>query len=257
MKTWVIAAVLGMIAITATIISQQSTAADDKVTISGSFFYRERIVPPPGSAGLVVLQDISRADAVARTLARQEIDLSKASSPYDYALTLEADALEPSKLYAVRITIRDADNHLLWTTDTVHSVASQNQDQQLEPIMLIRVNAAADKATATGFLGHDWQVTTVDGKKKPENTMPFIRFGVDGTLSGKAGCNSFSGAYKKTDNMVSFGPLALTRRACLPVIQEFESQFLTVFTGDLTITVDGNTLTLTNTDNRQILATRD
>ncbi len=256
MKTWIIVAVLGVIAITATIIFPQPSAAADKVTVSGSFFYRERIAPPPGSTARVVLQDVSRADAAAITLAQQNIDLSSASGPYDYALSVEGSLLEPSMTYAVRITIRSADGALLWTTDTLYQIKSQAINQRLSPIKLVRVGGAAAVAPPKDLLGHEWKVTAVDGKDTPKNAMSHIRFGADGTVSGKAGCNRLRGAYKRTGSTVSFGPLATTRRACVPMIQDFETLFLAVFIGDMTVAIEGDTLTLTNKDNRQILATR-
>jgi heat shock protein HslJ len=47
-----------------------------------------------------------------------------------------------------------------------------------------------------------------------------------GRASGNAGCNSFSGTYKLSEERLEFGPLATTRMACEPAIMDQEARFL-------------------------------
>jgi len=51
----------------------------------------------------------------------------------------------------------------------------------------------------------------------------------DGTASGTAGCNTYSGFYEPSGTSISFGPMATTRAACPepPGLMEQENQYLT------------------------------
>ena len=53
-----------------------------------------------------------------------------------------------------------------------------------------------------------------------------VRFEVDGSIRGNAGCNSFSGSLEKTDAGVKVGPLGATRMACPDPAMSRETAFL-------------------------------
>ncbi len=89
----------------------RAPAAD---TLRGTVLYRERMMPPPGSVLVVVLEDVSRADAPAEVLARQEIPL-QGGPPYAFTLPFEAGAIQDRRRYSVRARIQ-AGGRLLWTS---------------------------------------------------------------------------------------------------------------------------------------------
>jgi heat shock protein HslJ len=65
-----------------------------------------------------------------------------------------------------------------------------------------------------------WRLTEVDGKPVPPNPgprEPFIFLSRDGArVSGFGGCNALAGTYSRSSgDGVLFGPLAMTRMACL------------------------------------------
>lgn len=72
----------------------------------------------------------------------------------------------------------------------------------------------------------------------------------DGTqISGNGGCNTFSGTYTTTGNVISIGPLASTQRACAdPAVDTQEQQYLTALGLATTFTVAGNRLDLYRAD---------
>jgi len=88
-----------------------ASAAD---TLRGTVLYRERMMPPPGAVLTVTLEDVSRADAPAEVLARQEIPL-EGGPPYAFALSYEPDAIQDRHRYSVRARIQEGDR-LLWTS---------------------------------------------------------------------------------------------------------------------------------------------
>ena len=62
--------------------------------------------------------------------------------------------------------------------------------------------------------GTNWKIVAIDGRpaiEKPEAVMRFTDTGV----SGSTGCNRFSGTFTATGDAIAFGPLALTRMACV------------------------------------------
>ena len=54
-----------------------------------------------------------------------------------------------------------------------------------------------------------------------------VRFSKEGRISGFSGCNTYTGQYDVTDDILSVGPLASTRKACLsPALQTQEQTYL-------------------------------
>ncbi len=54
----------------------------------------------------------------------------------------------------------------------------------------------------------------------------WVQFDQDGTAFGDSGCNRFTGGYEATVDRLSFGPLAMTRRACPGAESETEIAFM-------------------------------
>jgi heat shock protein HslJ len=73
----------------------------------------------------------------------------------------------------------------------------------------------------------EWQVVSLEGAPVPKRlAMTFGGRGSELQLSGNAGCNRFTGTARVNSNSLSFSPLATTRRACVPQINQFETRFL-------------------------------
>lgn len=70
----------------------------------------------------------------------------------------------------------------------------------------------------------------------------------DGSVAVKGGCNSGSGEATIGDGTITFGPIATTRMACEDALMELEAKVLAVLDGEVTYTVDGDTMVLTNAD---------
>jgi len=78
-----------------------------------------------------------------------------------------------------------------------------------------------DEASATGLVG-EWQIIAYldESKQAFASTLAdptsTITFAADGTVSGNAGCNDFSGTYSADATSITFSPLITTRKACEP-----------------------------------------
>ena len=61
--------------------------------------------------------------------------------------------------------------------------------------------------------GLDWHVAEAGGQTVPEGVEARVRFDGRG-VSGRGGCNSFSGSFELTGESLRFGPIAATMKAC-------------------------------------------
>jgi heat shock protein HslJ/uncharacterized membrane protein len=71
-----------------------------------------------------------------------------------------------------------------------------------------------------------WRVIRIEGAQPPEGVTVTVMFGRDGQVSGRSGCNRYSGGYTLTGEGLTIGPLATTRMACPPPGMETEQQVL-------------------------------
>jgi len=100
--------------------------------------------------------------------------------------------------------------------------------------------------------GTAWLAEDIDGKGVIDNLQTTMEVSRDGKLSGNAGCNSYSGTPEIAGDAITIGPMAMTRMACLPAVDEQERRFLDALgetksyriEGDLLYFLDGEGNTL-------------
>jgi heat shock protein HslJ len=114
---------------------------------------------------------------------------------------------------------------------------------------------ASYKATSQDLSGTSWQVIGYNNGKQAvtsviAGTEMYIDFGKDGSITGGAGCNTYSGPYTVTGNQIQIGPLASTMMACgdPPGIMEQEQQYLAALGTAATYQIEGNVLELRTSD---------
>ncbi|MGZ8311916.1 MAG: META domain-containing protein [Allosphingosinicella sp.] len=89
-----------------------------------------------------------------------------------------------------------------------------------------------------------WAISEIDGLTV-EGDEYFVQFDAD-RMSGKAGCNRFSGSYSVSGETMILGPVAATRMACPGPRMEHERRALQVLSGAVRVMhPDGDTLVLT------------
>ncbi|MEE4208719.1 MAG: META domain-containing protein [Parvularcula sp.] len=81
-------------------------------------------------------------------------------------------------------------------------------------------------AKAEDLLGEEWVVESIAGGGIIDSSRVTLRFEPDGGLSGRAGCNRYTGSWSFEDGGAQFGPPASTRMACAPALMEQEQRFL-------------------------------
>lgn len=78
-------------------------------------------------------------------------------------------------------------------------------------------------------------------------------FAAEETVSGSAGCNSFSGTYTSAGDRLSFSPLATTKMACAGYVMAQERVFLDAMSAVSSLTIDGAQLTLQDRSGAMLL----
>jgi heat shock protein HslJ len=90
------------------------------------------------------------------------------------------------------------------------------------------------------------------------DTQVTALFGEDGTVSGSAGCNSYTGSYQVEDmaassGAISFGPVASTMMMCPEPIMAQEMTYLSALESAAGYQIEGNVLTITDAGGTMLL----
>ena len=100
------------------------------------------------------------------------------------------------------------------------------------------------------LVGPTWTVVSVlagsTASSVPAGAVATLTFTGDGRVDVKTGCNSGSGPYIATPSQLQFGPLALTKRACIdPAATALEAAIVAVIgSGTVDYRIEASTLTL-------------
>lgn len=75
-------------------------------------------------------------------------------------------------------------------------------------------------------LAGSWQINSINGKLVIANSKAELIFNRENKLSGSASCNNMSTSYSSKNNAISIGPIATTRKMCLPALIAQEKNLL-------------------------------
>jgi len=79
--------------------------------------------------------------------------------------------------------------------------------------------------------GTEWVVEDVDGRGIIDNSRVTLNFGSDGSLHGRASCNTYRGNYTVTGEGLTFSKQAVTLMACAESLMDQERRFLQTLEG--------------------------
>lgn len=124
---------IGMLTVGCTPISSVDTVA---VTAT----YRERIALRPGAVLEASVVDVSRADAPAEAIGSTRI-VDPGSPPFRFDIAVDADRVDPSRSYAVRVVIRTG-GELVFTTDTGYPVLTRGAGRDADVLLRAATRAS-------------------------------------------------------------------------------------------------------------------
>jgi len=97
--------------------------------------------------------------------------------------------------------------------------------------------------TASSLAGTEWILEDIAGAGVLDNaqaTLSFAKeFASNGKVSGNGSCNKFSGSASVDAGKVSVGPLATTRMACVPAVDDQEMRYMKALQAAERLTFDG------------------
>ncbi len=102
--------------------------------VSGVVTYRQRIALPPNSVIEIKIQDVSRADAPAITLAQKTITTTGQQVPIPFSLAYNPDKIKANHSYAVQVRIL-INGKLRWINKSRYSVITQGNPNQVEVVV--------------------------------------------------------------------------------------------------------------------------
>lgn len=114
----------------------------EEATVSGTVTYAQRIALPEDAVLEVSLQDISTPGAAATELGLQVIPLEGAQVPIPFEVTYDPAQIVDNHTYAVRARILDGDGNLIWTSDTVTPVITNDNPTTDVEVEVVQVQTA-------------------------------------------------------------------------------------------------------------------
>jgi putative lipoprotein len=233
-------------------------ASDEELTIptaavTGTVTYRERMALSPDAVVEVNLQDISRADAEAILLARQEIS-NPGQVPVKFVLEYDPAGIDERMTYAVSARITDR-GELMFVSDTIAPVLTRGAGNEVD-LVLVRANSETPSSVQPAELvGTSWKLIELGGDDvAPAGGVRMVHIIMapdDSSVKGFAGCNTFFGQFETMDDALAFSAMGSTMMAC-PNGMDTEQRFFTALGATTRYRINGTILELYADD--QLLA---
>ncbi len=217
-------------------------------TLSGTLFYRERMMLPPNAEITVKLEEVSKMDVAAEVIASTTLR-PKGGPPYAFILEYDPSKISDKGRYGLRVRI-EADDKLMFI-NTRHVPAFE------EPLDIMVSRVREHKVPDASLTGTYWKpvelnnglITLGEGQRE---LHLILRTGSN-QAKGFSGCNQFSGGYERDGPSLDFGSLISTLMAGPPESMEQEQQFLLALKKTVRFKISGDNLTLYNAENEVVL----
>ncbi len=237
---------------------QSNTPKPTGPAVTGTVAYRERMALPPNALIDIKVQDTSKQDAPARTVAESVFAAEGKQVPIPFQVSYNPADINMAHTYLVRATI-SVDNKLMFTSTTAYPVLTQGAPTHVT-MMLQQATAtpasgsSAGSASGAKLRGTRWVLAEVNGAPAVPGQGESAHFELHKKekLTGSTGCNNFAGNYLASEGALQFMPGATTMKMCTPAVAQQEQAFLAALKATTAYTVDGNTLQLMN--GSQVLA---
>lgn len=108
--------------------------------------------------------------------------------------------------------------------------------QKLRPIF--HSMSGTLKSDTIALADTDWRIEDIVGRAVLEEAPATLRIEADGRVSGRTGCNLFTGSAEVGEEEIRFGPLSTTGSVCPPALMEQEQRLLQAFATARSFAID-------------------
>ncbi len=121
--------------------STGSQMSEQKIqSVTGTIAYRERIALPDDAKVTVSLQDVSKMDAPAEVIAKQQFITNGHQVPLTFDLSYDSSKIQPKHRYTVSARI-EVNGKLRFITDTSYAVINDSDNTKHVDLRLVGVSA--------------------------------------------------------------------------------------------------------------------
>ena len=219
-----------------------------KDAITGSATYRERIALTPAAVFEATLEDVSRADAPGKVIARVR-DRNPGQVPIAFEIAYDPRRIDARRTYVVRARIYE-DGRLLFTGKQAYPVLTHGHGRKVTVLMRSAPkddgSRGKGRGPGAGLENTRWRPVRIGDRdvvasgRQPE---PWIELEPRSKrVTGSGGCNRITGSYEAGNGTLRFGRLVSTMMACLDM--DTERAFLRALQETRSYRVHGRTLEL-------------
>ncbi len=236
-----------------------SAGTEDMLTITGSVWYRERMMVPPDAEISVSLEDVSRMDVSAKVIATTGF-IAQGGPPWDFSLEYDPTKLNDKGRYGLRVRI-EADGRLMFI-NTEHIPAFKDDSKTPVKIMVSRVGGNRKSGEAqplkpdAGLTNTYWKLIELEGQPvlpgANQRELHMVLAAEGNKVSGFSGCNRFMGGYEQSEGQLQFGLLASTMMACMEGMEQ-ERLFLGALARAKRFNISGENLVMYSDEEQLVL----
>src|SRR4051794_13005809 len=113
-----------------------AASAQAPLAVTGTATYRERMALPPGAVFEATIEDVSRADAPAITIASTRME-SPGNPPFQFSIAFDPKKIIASHTYVARARITEGKT-ILFTSTERHQVLTQGHGSEISMMLLKR-----------------------------------------------------------------------------------------------------------------------
>jgi putative lipoprotein len=215
----------------------------------------QRFALPPDAVLEVRLEDTSRADAAADTVAKVTLAVAGQPFPIPFRIDFDAAAVDPTHRYSVRALVTSG-GRLLYMSPSAHPVLTQGAGTTVavDAFLLlpgIGTDAAGGRPAAS-IEDTYWKLVAIGDARALSGAgareASFTLHAADRRLSGSTGCNRLVGTYDLGNGTFKLVPGGTAMMACAMDLMQQESDFVAALTMATGYRVSGDSMELLNAD---------
>lgn len=224
-----------------------------QTNVFGSLSYRQRIALPQEAIAHLIVRDVDGEGTP--VLAEQSFALNGRQVPIPFEIVVREEAAEAEAgPLGFSADIRMPDGELLWQTRDEMTFVANDARKDLGMIMLSP--AGAGQVTLEDLAGRDWMIARLNGEPVITAAPITLRISEDGQINGQASCNAYTASGSVEDSLLTIGPIALTRKACMPEVMDQEQFYLDLLENVSQLSLDDSGLLTMTADSGETLTAR-